>query len=108
VPLAETLLEGAERCEQALQSHFAALELPPDRELKRVVIFALAAMKTAATPAAVRGAADREALQLVVALAGAARDRLHGAELDGPLAVCAAECDRAVRTCEAALRAEID
>ena len=43
----------------------------------------------------------REAMQLVIALAGAARDWLQGREADGPLGLCAEECARAVRVCEA-------
>jgi len=102
VPVAETLLECSERCERALQGYFAAAGVRPDPELRRVLIFALASMKAAAMPAAARGGADREAMQLVIALAGAARDWLHGREVDGPLGVCAEECARAVRVCEAA------
>lgn len=103
MPLAETLLECAERCEQALQGYFAAAASRPDPEMRRVLIFALASMKAAATPAAVRGAADEDALQLVITLAGAARDWLDAREPDGSLQVCAQECARAVRACEAAL-----
>jgi hypothetical protein len=97
------LLECAERCEQVLQGYFAAGRPLPDSEFERAMVFAVAAMKAAASPVGYEGDAHPDALRLVVVLAGEARDSLRRQGLERELLLCADLCDRAVRACEFAL-----
>jgi hypothetical protein len=103
VSLAESLLECAERCEGVLRSYFATADVSPDTDFKRAMIYAIAAMRAAVAPGFLEGEVRADALRLVVATAGEARELLRAHGFDRELMLCADDCDRAVRLCAGVL-----